>query len=134
MLVRADGHGQFGRRSVLRDARVDLPRPTQYTAAHAPHASKAGVLQIPHGERAPRAAFAIDGDRGFAIDARNCAFQAVQRYESGAFNAADLPLVRLAHIDELNRFAGSAPDGELARLDLRDGVETGADATDVGTE
>ena len=42
-----------------------------------------------------------------------------------AIDVADLPFVWLSHIDQLNCLAGRATDRELARLDLRNGVESG---------
>ena len=49
----------------------------------------------------------------------------MERNEPRAVDAADLPLVRLTDVDELNLLTGRATDRELARFDLGDGVESG---------
>jgi len=122
------------RRSVLRHAGVDLPRPAKNAAAHTPDASEARAQQIPHGERASRPTLAIHGDGRLRIELRNGAAQAVQRNQPRTLDTANLPLVRLADIDELNRLAGGAANGELTRLDLWDGIQAGGLASARGAE
>ena len=110
---------QYACRSlVFRDGGIDIVAPARDAAGEIPHLSESGCLQLLHGLRAAPADLAVHDNVTRAVERRQRLDERAERDEPRAGNARNVPLVRLANIDEIEVVAARDPLRELRRRDL----------------
>src|SRR3990170_759948 len=106
--------------SVLGNGGVHFIAPPQDSAHEVPDALETGGLELAHRFRAADAAPAVDDDVACAVEPGQLLGKSRERHETRAGNPGDLPLVWLAHVNEIEVVTRLLPLGQLARRDLRE--------------
>src|SRR5688572_4186110 len=111
--------------SVRRHTRIHILAPALDSARQVPHTLEAGGSQLPHGLRAATASLAVHDDLAIARQLVQSRIECCQRDVTRSSYPSDRPLVRIADIDDIERFPRSQPERQSQRLDLRNRAEHG---------